>query len=63
METRARTAHVVRRVRAGTGLSQSKFAAQFGFSAAAVRDWEQGPRTSEASTLSYSAYSSANHRR
>ena len=53
METRARTAHVVRRVRAGTGLSQSKFAARFGFSAAAVRDWEQGRRTPEASTLSY----------
>ena len=53
METRARTAHVVRRVRAGTGLSQSKFAARFGFSAAAVRDWEQGRRTPEASTLCY----------
>ena len=53
METRAWTAHVVRRVRAGTGLSQSKFAARFGFSAAAVRDWEQGRRMPEASTLSY----------
>jgi len=53
METRARTAHVVRRVRAGTGLSQSRFAARFGFSAAAVRDWEQGRRTPEDSTLSY----------
>ena len=54
METRARSAHVVRRVRAGTGgLSQSKFAARFGFSAAAVRDWEQGRRMPEASTLSY----------
>ena len=53
METRAQTAHVVRRVRAGTGLSQSRFAARFGFSAAAVRDWEQGRRTPEASTLCY----------
>ena len=53
METHARTAHVVRRVRAGTGLSQSRFAARFGFSAAAVRDWEQGRRTPEASTLCY----------
>lgn len=53
METRARTAHVVRRVRAGTGLSQSRFAARYGFSAAAVRDWEQGRRTPEASTLCY----------
>ena len=53
METRARTAHVVRRVRAGTGLSQPRFAARYGFSAAAVRDWEQGRRTPEASTLCY----------
>ena len=53
METRARTAHVARRVRAGTGLSQSRFAARFGFSPAAVRDWEQGRRTPEASTLCY----------
>ena len=53
METRARIAHVVRRVRAGTGLSQTRFAARFGFSAAAVRDWEQGRRTPEASTLCY----------
>ena len=53
METCARTAHVVRRVRAGTGLSQSRFAARYGFSAAAVRDWEQGRRTPEVSTLCY----------
>ena len=53
METRARIAHVVRRVRAGTGLSQSRFAARYGFSAGAVRDWEQGRRTPEASTLCY----------
>ena len=53
MEQRARTAHVVRRVRAGTGLSQSRFAARYGFSAAAVRDWEQGRRTPETSTLCY----------
>ena len=53
MASRARTAHVVRRVRAGTGLSQSRFAARYGFSAAAVRDWEQGRRTPEASTLCY----------
>ena len=53
MEMRARTAHVVRRVRAGTGLSQSRFAARYGFSTAAVRDWEQGRRTPEASTLCY----------
>lgn len=53
MLSRARTAHLVRRTRAGTGLSQSRFAARYGFSAAAVRDWEQGRRTPEASTLCY----------
>ena len=53
MASRARTAHVVRRVRAGTGLSQSRFAARYGFSTAAVRDWEQSRRTPEASTLCY----------
>lgn len=53
MVSRARTAHLVRRTRAGTGLSQSKFATRYGFSAAAVRDWEQGRRTPEASTLCY----------
>ena len=51
MASRARTVHAVRRVRAGTGLSQSRFAARYGFSTAAVRDWEQGQRTPEASTL------------
>ena len=53
MASRARTAHVVRRIRAGTGLSHSRFAARYGFSAAAVRDWEQGRRTPESSTLCY----------
>ena len=53
MAARAEAAHAVRRVRAGTGLSQARFAARYGFSAAAVRDWEQGRRTPEASTLCY----------
>lgn len=53
MTARAKAAHTVRRVRAGTGLSQTKFAARYGFSVAAVRDWEQGRRTPEASTLCY----------
>lgn len=53
MGARAGAAHTVRRVRAGTGLSQARFAARYGFSAAAVRDWEQGRRTPEASTLCY----------
>ena len=53
MAARAEAAHSVRRVRAGTGLTQARFAARYGFSAAAVRDWEQGRRTPEASTLCY----------
>ena len=53
MAAKAEAAHTVRRVRAGTGLSQARFAARYGFSAAAVRDWEQGRRMPEASTLCY----------
>jgi putative transcriptional regulator len=34
----------VRAVRARTGLSQAKFAARFGFSLVALRNWEQGRR-------------------
>lgn len=37
----------VKAVRQGTGLSQAKFAAQFGFSLDAVRNWEQGRRQPE----------------
>ena len=37
----------VRAVRRKTGLSQAKFAAKFGFSPGAVRNWEQGRRTPE----------------
>lgn len=39
----------VRRIRDALGLSQSAFAARFGFSTAAVRDWEQRRRRPEAS--------------
>ena len=39
----------VRAVRDGFGLTQAAFAAQFGFSKAAVTDWEQGRRRPEAS--------------
>ena len=53
MAAQAEAAHTVRRIRAGSGLSQVMFAARYGFSAAAVRDWEQGRRTPEASTLCY----------
>lgn len=38
----------VRAVRARLGLSQDAFAARFGFSTAAVRDWEQKRRRPEA---------------
>ncbi|MGH7079568.1 MAG: helix-turn-helix domain-containing protein [Acetobacteraceae bacterium] len=38
----------VRAIRAKLGLSQDAFAVRFGFSAAAVRDWEQGRRRPEA---------------
>ena len=38
----------VRAVRARTGLSQTGFARRFGFTAAAIRDWEQGRRQPEA---------------
>ena len=34
----------VRAIRAGLGLSQQEFALRFGFSLAAVRDWEQRRR-------------------
>jgi putative transcriptional regulator len=38
----------VRAIRARTGLSQEKFARRFGFTPAAVRDWEQQRRQPEA---------------
>jgi putative transcriptional regulator len=39
----------VKALRARLGLSQAGFAARYGFSVAAVRDWEQGRRRPEAS--------------
>lgn len=39
----------VKAVRKGLGLTQSQFAARFGFSHGAVRDWEQHRRQPEAS--------------
>jgi putative transcriptional regulator len=39
----------VKAIRAQTGLSQSGFANRFGFSAAAIKEWEQGRRQPEAS--------------
>lgn len=38
----------VRAIRARTGLSQTAFAKRFGFSASAIREWEQGRRQPEA---------------
>jgi putative transcriptional regulator len=38
----------VRALRARTGLSQTQFARRFGFSAASVREWEQGRRQPQA---------------
>jgi putative transcriptional regulator len=51
---RERSVHVarafnVRALRNRLGLTQQAFAAQFGFSLAAVRHWEQGLRVPEAS--------------
>jgi putative transcriptional regulator len=37
----------VRAIRARTGLSQARFAARFGFTVDAVRNWEQGRRSPE----------------
>jgi putative transcriptional regulator len=39
----------VKAIRARLGISQAAFAHRFGFSAAAVRDWEQNRRQPEAS--------------
>jgi putative transcriptional regulator len=37
----------VKQIRQKTGLTQEAFARRFGFTAAAVRDWEQGRRQPE----------------
>lgn len=37
----------VKAIRAKTGLSQIKFAARYGFSPGAIRDWEQGRKPPE----------------
>ena len=39
----------VKAIRSRLGLSQTAFAARFGFSPGAVRDWEQGRKRPEAS--------------
>jgi putative transcriptional regulator len=42
-----------RAIRKALGLSQAAFAARFRFSLGAVRDWEQGRKTPDASTRAY----------
>jgi putative transcriptional regulator len=43
----------VRAIRDRLGLTEEEFAAQFGFSAAAVRQWEQGQRQPEGPARAY----------
>lgn len=43
----------VKAIRKHLGLSQAKFAAQFGFSLDAVRNWEQGRRQPELSARAF----------
>ena len=43
----------VRAIRRGTGLTQAEFAARYGFSLAAVRDWEQGRKRPDRATRAY----------
>lgn len=50
---RGHAAMLARRARAATGLSQNAFAARYGVSAGAVRDWEQGRRVPDMAAQSY----------
>lgn len=50
---RGHAAVLARRARAATGLSQNAFAARFGIPAGSLRDWEQGRRVPDATTISY----------
>ncbi len=43
----------VRAIRSRLGMSQSRFAAAFGFSLSSIRDWEQGRHAPDANTLAY----------
>lgn len=43
----------VRAIRKNLGLTQDEFASRFGFSRAAVRDWEQGRKRPDRTTRSY----------
>lgn len=43
----------VRAVRKRTGLSQAKFAKQYGFTAARIRDWEQGRSSPDGAVRAY----------
>lgn len=50
---RGYAAMLARRTRAATSLSQHAFAARYGMTAGAVRDWEQGRRVPDTATQSY----------
>lgn len=43
----------VRAIRTRLGMTQEEFAARFGFSVGALRQWEQGKRRPEGSTRAY----------
>lgn len=43
----------VKAIRKRYGLSQARFAERFGFSVAAVRDWEQNRKTPEGATRAF----------
>ena len=43
----------VRAIREKTGLSQARFAVKFGFSADAIRNWEQGRRRPDSAARAY----------
>ena len=50
---RMETARTVRRVRAGTGLSQTAFARAFHINVGRLRDLEQGRTTADSALLAY----------
>lgn len=43
----------VKAIRQGVGLSQAKFAARYGFSPSAIRNWEQGRRQPDVAARAY----------
>ena len=43
----------VRRIREGTGISQSEFASRYGFNKRSLQDWEQGRRVPDSAARAY----------